>query len=97
MGAGRGAKWSAEWTARRARSTTGSPQGSLIFSADGKRVAYAAQKSREERVMVVVDGQAGAEYDGIEKGSPIFSPDGVLEYLAIKEGSLYRIKYTPTP
>jgi hypothetical protein len=44
---------------------------------------------------VVVDGQAGAEYDGIAQGSLIFTPDGVLEYLAIKEDSLYRVKYIP--
>ena len=33
---------------------------SLIFSADGKRVAYAAQKGT--KWLVVVDGQPGPEY-----------------------------------
>jgi Tol biopolymer transport system component len=68
--------------------------GTLSFSPDGKRIAYGAKK--DEKWLVVVDGHAGAQYDGIGNGSPIFSPKGVLEYLAIKEGSLYRVKYIPT-
>jgi len=46
---------------------------------------------------VVVDGQAGAAYQGVFKGTLNFSPDGVLEFLAMKENSLYRVKYIPVP
>jgi hypothetical protein len=45
--------------------------------------------------LVVVDGQAGAEYDAIGKNGPTFHSDGVLEYLAIKDNSLYRVKHIP--
>ena len=38
--------------------------GSLIFSADGKRVGYAAKK--EKQVVAVVDGQEGPEHDGVQ-------------------------------
>ena len=71
------------------------PKGvNTVFSPDGKRVAYAARKGA--KWLVVVDGQQGAEYDEIGVGTLVFSPDGVLEYLAIKEGSLYRIRYEPS-
>lgn len=70
-------------------------EGSLIFSPDGKHVAYGAQKG--QKWAVVADGQASTEYDQFIKGSTILSTDGVLEYLAVKEGSLYRVKCIPTP
>ena len=38
-------------------------QGSLVFSPDSKRVAYAAQRGGKQ--LVVVDGVEGKEYDGI--------------------------------
>jgi hypothetical protein len=72
-------------------------EGSPIFSADSRHVAYRAWKGA--RRLVVVDGQeAGAEYyDGIVKNGPTFHSDGVLEYLGIKDNSLYRVKYIPVP
>jgi len=45
----------------------------LIFSPDGKRVAYVAIKGQKQ--MVVVDSQEGTEYDGI-LGAIAFSPNG---------------------
>ncbi|HYL11749.1 MAG TPA: hypothetical protein VEV41_01865 [Terriglobales bacterium] len=66
--------------------------GTLVFSPDGKRVAYGARKGANW--LVVVDGQEGAEYAWI--GTLSFSPGGVLEYLATKEESLYRIRYEPS-
>ena len=69
----------------------GNDQRAPVFSADGKRVAYAAKKG--EKQFVVVDGQPGAEHDKIS--NPTFSPDGVLEYLATKDNSLYSVKHTP--
>jgi Tol biopolymer transport system component len=73
------------------------------FSPDGKHVAYVAK--RGEKLLVVVDGQSGVEYDGlnigapsfVRKGDPHFRPDDVLEYLAARDNSLYRLKYIPVP
>jgi len=47
-------------------------KGSLTFSSDGKRLAYAVRLGNRWRI--VVDRQEGKEYDDI--GSLIFSPDG---------------------
>jgi len=45
----------------------------LIFSPDGKRVAYAINGG--EKYLVVVDGQEEKQYDTIEGESLVFSPD----------------------
>jgi hypothetical protein len=70
--------------------------GDITFSLDGKHVAYGARRSKwlVSKWFVVVDGQTGPEYDGIVCG-PIFLKDGIVEYIAIKGGSLYRINVTP--
>ena len=47
--------------------------GSLLFSPDGKRLAYVAQVGKQQ--MVLLDGQAGKPYLGIVAGSLTFSPD----------------------
>jgi len=67
----------------------------LGFSADQEHLIWTAK--RGSKWLVVVDGQAGAEYDVLGRGSPVFDPDGNLEYLAVKEGSLYRIKSPRAP
>jgi Tol biopolymer transport system component len=69
----------------------------LIFSPDSKHVAYICAKSGSKltRWFVVVDGQEGARYDEIEYRSLAFSSNGILEYLAEKDRSLYRVKYVP--
>lgn len=56
---------------------------------------------------VVLDGRVGAEYSVIVPGTLLFGSDGVLEFLAAQKedhsigarhhGSLYRVKYIPTP
>jgi hypothetical protein len=66
--------------------------GGPIFSPDSKHVAFGAKKSHK-KIMAVVDGQEGAEYDSV--AGLTFSPDGVLTFLVVKEGSLYRVNYTP--
>jgi hypothetical protein len=57
--------------------------GPIIFSTDGKRVAYPAK--RGSKWVMVVDGQEGPEYDEIGLSSDIFSPDSKrLVYGAMK-------------
>ncbi len=46
---------------------------SLVVSPDSKRVAYVAQ--RGVKLLVVVDGEEGKEYDDIGEDTLIFSPD----------------------
>jgi roadblock/LC7 domain-containing protein len=57
---------------------------SLLFSPDGKRVAYAARKGQKR--FVVVDGQVGAECDGIGESNLLFSPDGKRVAYAARKG-----------
>ncbi len=62
-------------------------QRRLIFSPDGKRVAYVAK--RGSKYLVVVDGKPGPEYRDIVEGSPLFSPDGKrVAYAAMKPDKL---------
>lgn len=53
---------------------------------------YRAQKG--DKKLVVVDGKEGPEYDWI--GTLSLSPGDVLEYPALKENSLYSIRYGPS-
>jgi hypothetical protein len=54
------------------------------LSRDGLHVAILAK--RGDRQYVVVDGQAGPEYDRVGKGSPFFSPEGNhVVYVANKD------------
>ena len=68
-------------------------EGDPIFSPDGKRVAYVAWKG--DKQLVVVDGEEGPAYDGIIRNGPTFCERGALEYLAQKDGVLFRIKHVP--
>ena len=70
--------------------------GDIFFSPDGKHVAYGVRRNKwlVNKWFVVVDGQAWPEYDGIACG-PIFLKDGKVEYIARKNGSLYRVELTP--
>ena len=60
----------------------------LAFSPDSKHFAYDALKATQH--ILVVDDKPVMGYDVL--GSPAFNSDGVLECLAVKGGSLYRIK-----
>src|SRR5664280_271730 len=46
---------------------------SLAVSSDNKHVAYVEERGSKR--LVVVDGVEGREYDGIDAGTPVFSPD----------------------
>jgi hypothetical protein len=56
--------------------------GFYVFSPDGKRLAYAAQKAKQW--VVVVDGKEGKEYDSI--GHLTFSPDSKTVVYSARRG-----------
>jgi len=65
--------------------------GYFGFSHDGKHIAFTAKKG--DKMVIVVDGRERGEYSGVPAG-PVFRSDGVLEFLAANEPSLYRIEVT---
>lgn len=70
-------------------------QNTLSFSLDGQHVAYAFM-SAQKKISIVLDGQiVGSEFDGLNTGGPRFRPDGSLEYIAMKNAVLYRVKHLP--
>lgn len=62
-----------------------------MFSPDGRHIAY------RTRTLVVVDGQPGPKYDQIIENGPTFSTGGLLEYLAAREGTLFRVGQNVAP
>jgi len=58
-------------------------------SPDRKHLAYVSDKKTNEQY-VILDGQSGPKYKEIET-TPKFLPDNSIEYLAIRDGGLYRI------
>lgn len=68
---------------------------SLTFSPDSRRVAYVAHRGKKR--LVVVDGEPGPQYDSIIPGGPSFRPDGTIEWLALKDGGLWRVTVPPLP
>ena len=64
-----------------------------LFGADGKPIACEAQ--RRQKWLVVVDGQEEPRYDGIVRGGPTVRPGGMLKYLAIEHGVVYRVNCQP--
>jgi hypothetical protein len=65
----------------------------LLFSPDGKRVAYAAQAG--EDWLVVADGIEGKRYDGLLQGSRlVFDSPARLYYLAVMGNRIYLVQET---
>jgi roadblock/LC7 domain-containing protein len=60
-----------------------------VFSPDGRRVAYSAQRGRVSAV--VVDGTESGSYDKMVAQTPVFSPDGRHAAWAASVGGKYRI------
>ncbi|MDD4267376.1 MAG: hypothetical protein PHO07_04985 [Pirellulales bacterium] len=61
--------------------------GDLVFSPDGRRVAYTAQERKDGPWSVVLDGEKQQPYDTIGDGSLQFSPDSArLAYAAQQAG-----------
>ncbi len=58
--------------------------GSIVFSPDSRRLAYAAQSGNKR--FVVADGKEWKHYDGVGSQTLVFSPDSKkLAYVALKE------------
>jgi WD40 repeat protein/serine/threonine protein kinase len=64
------------------------------FSQDGTHFAFAAAKGN--RFVITVDGVERAEYGAVVAG-PVFRPDGILEFLAADEKSLWRVEVKNLP
>lgn len=62
--------------------------GQVVFSPDSKHVAYREQ--RGQQVLMVLDGHEGPPYDKIL--SVIFDSNGVLEYFAVSDHTVYRVR-----
>jgi WD40 repeat protein len=64
----------------------------MQFSPDSKHYAYFA---RDRNLVVVLDGKIAGMFTSLAKGGPYFHPDGTLEYLGARNGTLYRTTHTP--
>jgi len=63
-------------------------RGSVVFSPDSRRVAYAAE--RQGKFLIVVDGTEGQWFDDIY--NPVFSPDGQhVAYVAGPVGNRFAV------
>lgn len=62
--------------------------GIPVFSADSQHVVYVAARTGNQ--LVVVDERAGPQHEGVVCG-PVFRADGVAEWIARNDGSLYRV------
>ena len=79
----------------------------LTFSPDGRHRAslsgVGVKKAGDPGKFVVLDGRAGPKYSDVYGGFLGFGVDGSLEFYAErwdedrKQGSLYRVRYIPTP
>jgi hypothetical protein len=65
------------------------------FSPNSAHLAYAA--ARDGKYFVVLDSEEGPAYDKIIENGPSFRSDFSLEWLAIKDNSLYRVKCAKRP
>ena len=69
----------------------------VTFSPDSRHVAYIGTRWEGWRPVehVVIDGQEGPTYKQIITSVPVFDSSGALEYLAVRDGTLYRVKHVP--
>jgi Tol biopolymer transport system component len=64
----------------------------ILFSPDSQHIAYSVKE--KGRTHLVLDDDLGAAYDEIV-GDPIFSNRNTFDYLARREGTLYRVSRAP--
>lgn len=60
------------------------------FSPDGSHLAFGV-RAGEEWIVELDRAPVGGRYDRIVSGGPAFHEDGSLEFLGIRQGSLYRV------
>jgi hypothetical protein len=65
--------------------------GRLVFSPDSKQLAYAVKIGG--RLGFAFHGKVETPFDSV--GLPRVSQDGNLEFLAVKDGVFYSVKYIP--
>jgi hypothetical protein len=64
-------------------------EGTLVFSPDSRRVAYAAQAAN--KWFVVVDGSEGKGYDSILGEGIIFDSSNSFHYFATRGTGIYSV------
>lgn len=67
--------------------------GSPVFSPDSRHVAYAAKQ--DDKWMVVMDGREGLGYEYVFPSTVTFNDQGVLQYIATRDGEFYRVTGMP--
>ena len=68
----------------------GLPWRAQDFRADGTPIGYAESKG-QSKWMVGWDGHLGNEYDSIVMNTVHFLADGSLEYVGVRNNTLYRV------
>jgi hypothetical protein len=70
---------------------------SIVFSKDSRHVAYAAKTPRPfgGKWVVVLDGVPGPECDCLGQTRATFLPDGTLQYLAVRDRTMVRVRLVP--
>ena len=66
---------------------------SLQFSPDGKHLVFVARKGAAH--VVVQAGNPGPEFDLILPNGPTWRDGGILEYVACRGSTLYRVRHVP--
>jgi len=70
-------------------------EGRVRISDDGLHHAWLSRENG--KWVAILDGQAAAErYDTIVRNGPRCWADGTIEFLAWRDGTLYRVRYQPT-
>jgi len=86
-------KWSVVWDGR------SGPAGfvgigDIRFSPNSQHLAYAAGLT-EDAITVVVDQLAGPAYDDLVQNGASFREDGVVEFIAMRDGAFLRVNVAP--
>ena len=86
-------KWSVVWDGRPGPAAFVGI-GDVRFSRNSRHLAYAAGLT-EDAITVVVDQLKGPEYDDLVQNGPSFREDGVVEFIAMRDGAFLRVNAAP--